>query len=147
MAEYKDAMMVALKEAMKNKDTERRNTIRQLQAAIKQVEVDEQKELNTDEELDILIKEAKKRRETIEELTNAERDTEGEEAELQVIESFLPKQMTEEEIKMLVDQVIAEVGASDIKDMGKVMGKLSAQTKGKADGKLISTLVRNALTA
>lgn len=147
MAEYKDAMMVALKEAMKNKDTERRNTIRQLQAAIKQVEVDEQKELNTDEELDILIKEAKKRRETIEELTNAERDTEGEEAELQVIESFLPKQMTEEEIKILVDQVIAEVGASDIKDMGKVMGKLSAQTKGKADGKLISTLVRNALTA
>jgi uncharacterized protein YqeY len=147
MAEYKDKMMAALKEAMKNQDSERRDTIRQLQAAIKQVEVDERKELSTDEEMDILIKEAKKRRESIEELINAERDTADEERELVIIESFLPEQMSEDEIRNLAKQAIAETGASEMRDMGKVMGKLSAQTKGKADGKLVSTIVRELLNS
>ena len=147
MAEYKDKMMVVLKEAMKNKDTGRRDTIRQLQAAIKQVEVDKRKELSTDEEMDILIKEAKKRRESIEELSNAGRDTGDEERELVIIESFLPEQMTEEDIRELAQQAIAETGASEMRDMGKVMGKLSPQTKGKADGKLVSTIVREMLNS
>lgn len=145
MADYKDKMMTALKEAMKNKDKERRDTIRQLQAAIKQVEVDEQKELTTDEELDILVKEAKKRRETIAELQEADRETADEERELEIIESFLPEQMSEEDIRALATQVIEETGASEMRDMGKVMGKLSAQTKGKADGKLVSDIVRSML--
>ena len=145
MAEYKDKMMTALKEAMKNKDKERRDTIRQLQAALKQVEVDEQKELTTDEELDILVKEAKKRRESIAELEAADRDTADEERELEIIESFLPAQMSEDEIRALAKQTIAEVGATEMRDMGKVMGKLSAETKGKADGKLVSTIVREML--
>lgn len=145
MADYKDKMMAALKEAMKNQDKERRDTIRQLQAAIKQVEVDEQKELTTDDELDILVKEAKKRRETIAELQNADRETADEERELEIIESFLPEQMSEEDIRALATQVIEETGASEMRDMGKVMGKLSAQTKGKADGKLVSDIVRSML--
>lgn len=147
MAEYKDKMMSALKEAMKNKDSERRDTIRQLQAAIKQIEVDERKELSTEEEMDVLIKEAKKRRESIEELKNAGRETDAEEAELVIIESFLPEQMSEDEVRDLAKQAIAETGASEMRDMGKVMGKLSAQTKGKADGKLVSTIVREMLSA
>lgn len=147
MAEYKVKMMSALKDAMKNKDNERRDTIRQLQAAIKQIEVDEQKELSTDEEMDVLIKEAKKRRETIEELKKAERDIADEERELVIIESFLPEQMSEEEIRDLVKQAVAETGATEMRDMGKVMGKLSAQTKGKADGKLVSTIVRELLNS
>ncbi len=147
MAEYKVKMMSALKDAMKNKDNERRDTIRQLQAAIKQIEVDEQKELSTDEEMDVLIKEAKKRRETIEELKKAERDIADEERELVIIESFLPEQMSEEEIRDLAKQAVAETGATEMRDMGKVMGKLSAQTKGKADGKLVSTIVRELLTS
>ncbi|MEL6526413.1 MAG: GatB/YqeY domain-containing protein [Chloroflexota bacterium] len=145
MAEYKDKMMAALKDAMKNKDKERRDTIRQLQAALKQVEVDEQKELTTDEELDILVKEAKKRRESIAELESADRDTADEERELEIIESFLPAQMSEEEIRALAKQTIEAVGATEMRDMGKVMGKLSAETKGKADGKLVSTIVREML--
>lgn len=147
MAEYKVKMMSALKDAMKNKDNERRDTIRQLQAAIKQIEVDEQKELSTDEEMDVLIKEAKKRRETIEELKKAERDIADEERELVIIESFLPEQMSEEEIRDLAKQAVAETGATEMRDMGKVMGKLSAQTKGKADGKLVSTIVRELLNS
>ncbi len=147
MAEYKVKMMSALKDAMKNKDNERRDTIRQLQAAIKQIEVDEQKELSTEEEMEVLIKEAKKRRETIEELKQAERDTADEERELVIIESFLPEQMSEDEIRELAKQVVDETGATEMRDMGKVMGKLSAQTKGKADGKLVSTIVRELLTS
>ncbi len=147
MAEYKDKMMTAVKEAMKSKDKERRDIIRQLQAAIKQVEVDKRKELSTDEEMDILIKEAKKRRESIEELSKAGRDTGDEERELVVIESFLPEQMSEDEIRKLAKQAIEETGASEMRDMGKVMGKLSAQTKGKADGKLVSTIVREMLNS
>lgn len=146
MAEYKEKLMSALKAAMKNKDTERRDTIRQLQAAIKQVEVDTRKDLSSDAEMDILIKEAKKRRESIEELTNAGRDTTDKEFELVIIESFLPAQMSEDEIRELAQQVIAETGATEMRDMGKVMGKLSAQTKGKADGKLVSGIVRDLLS-
>lgn len=147
MAEYKDKLMVAVKEAMKNKDKDRRNTIRQLQAAIKQIEIDDRKELSTDEEMDVLIKEAKKRRESIEELSKAGRETAEEEKELLIIESFLPEQMSEDEIRELAKQAIEETGASEMRDMGKVMGKLSAQTKGKADGKLVSTIVREMLTS
>lgn len=147
MAEYKVKMMSALKDAMKNKDNERRDTIRQLQAAIKQIEVDERKELSTEEEMEVLIKEAKKRRETIEELKQADRDTADEERELVIIESFLPEQMSEDEIRELAKQVVDETGATEMRDMGKVMGKLSAQTKGKADGKLVSTIVRELLTS
>lgn len=145
MAQYKDKVNEALKEAMKNKDNNLRDTIRLLQAAFKQVEVDTRKELTEDAEMDILLKEAKKRRESIEELTNAGRDTSEEVYELGVIESFLPKQMSEEEIRALVKEAIAETGATTQKDMGKVMGKLNPQTKGKADGKLVSQIVKEAL--
>jgi uncharacterized protein YqeY len=145
MAQYKEKINEALKEAMKSKDNALRDTIRLLQAAFKQVEVDTRKELTEDGEMDILLKEAKKRRESIEELAKAGRDTGEEVYELGVIESFLPKQMSEDEIRALVTAAIAETGATTQKDMGKVMGKLNPQTKGKADGKLVSQIVKEAL--
>jgi uncharacterized protein YqeY len=145
MAQYKEKINEALKEAMKSKDNALRDTIRLLQAAFKQVEVDTRKDLTEDGEMDILLKEAKKRRESIEELAKAGRDTGEEVYELGVIESFLPKQMSEDEIRELVKAAIAETGATTQKDMGKVMGKLNPQTKGKADGKLVSQIVKEAL--
>ena len=145
MAQYKDKIGEALKEAMKSKDNALRDTIRLLQAAFKQVEVDTRKDLTEEGEMDILLKEAKKRRESIEELSKAGRDTAEEVYELGVIESFLPKQMSEDEIRALVKVAIAETGAATQKDMGKVMGKLNPQTKGKADGKLVSHIVKEAL--
>lgn len=161
MADYKDKMMAAVKEAMKSKDKERRDVIRQLQAAIKQVEIDKRTQLSkkgkleagqevvlsTEEEMEVLIKETKKLRESIDELTKAGREATDEERELVIVESFLPEQMSEEEIRELVTKAIAETGASEIRDMGKVMGKLSPQTKGKADGKLVSTIVREILNS
>jgi hypothetical protein len=146
MAEYKDKLMAAVKDAMKSKDNQRRDAIRVLQAAFKQVEVDTRKELSADEELDILTKEAKKRRESIDELEKAGRDAGEEQYELDLIHEFLPRQMSEDEIRELVKQAIAETGAKEQKDMGRVMGKISPLTKGKADGKLVSTIVLELLT-
>jgi uncharacterized protein len=146
MADYKDKLMIAVKEAMKSKDKQRRDTIRLLQAAFKQVEVDTRKELSTEQELDILTKEVKKRRESIEELEKAGRDSSEEQYELDLIYEFLPVQMSEEEIRELAKQAIEETGAKEQRDMGRVMGKLAPQTKGKADGKLVSTIVREMLT-
>lgn len=146
MAEYKDKLTAELKEAMKNKDNQRRDTIRLLQAAFKQVEVDTRKELSAEDELDILTKEAKKRRESIDELVTAGRDAGDEQFELDLIGEFLPEQMSEEKIRELAKLAIAETGAKEQKDMGRVMGKLVPQTKGKADGKLVSNIVRELLT-
>ncbi|QPC84875.1 GatB/YqeY domain-containing protein [Phototrophicus methaneseepsis] len=144
----KEQLTVALKEAMRNKETERRNVIRLLQSAIKQVEVDEQHELSDEEVTDVLQKEAKKRRESIEELQSAGREEQAaaEAFELEVIMDFLPKQMTREEIEVMAKEAIAETGASSPKEMGKVMGIMSPKTKGRADGKMVSTVVRELLS-
>lgn len=149
MAEYADKVMVELKQAMRAKDSERRNAIRLIQAAFKQVAIDEQKDLTTEDELTILEKEAKKRRESIKELTDAGRpeDAEAEQFELDIIMGFLPEQMEEDEIVVLVDEAIAETGASEMRDMGKVMGILVPKTKGRADASLVSKLVRDKLNS
>lgn len=148
MAEYKDKLMSALKDAMRAKDTQKRDTLRLLQAAIKQVEIDEQKDLNTEEEMEVLIKEAKKRRESIDELENAGRGDEAsdERYELELITSFLPEQMSREEVEALAKDAIEQTGATEQKDMGRVMGVLAPKTKGRADGKMVSTIVRELLT-
>jgi len=140
----KDQLNAALKEAMKAKDSRRRDVIRLLQSAVKQVEIDERRELSPDDVISVLQKEAKKRRESIDELQKAGRaeQAEQEEYEVTVIEDFLPTQMTDEEITKLAQQAIDQVGAQSPKDMGKVMGVLSAQTKGRADGKRVSEIVR-----
>ena len=146
MSAVKEAMNNAIKEAMKNKDNERRDALRLLSAAIKQIEVDSRHELSDEESVDVLQKEAKKRRESIEEMTRIGRDTASEEYELRVIEEFLPRQLSREEIEALVRDAIASTGATTAKEMGKVMGILSPQTKGRADGKLVSTIVRELLS-
>jgi uncharacterized protein len=143
----KEKINAALKDAMKNKDNDRRDVIRLLTSAIKQVEIDSQKDVTDEQTTDILIKEAKKRRETITELNAANRPEQAqkEEYELSVIEEFLPKQLTQEEIVQLIKDAIASSGATSGKEMGKVMGILQPQTKGRADGKLVSQLVKELL--
>ena len=147
MAEYNDKLSDALKEAMKNKDNQRRDTIRLLQSAFKQVVVDTRKDLTTEQEFDILQKEGKKRKESIAELQKAGRETAEEEYELALIESFLPQMMSRDEIETLAKEAIATTGASTQKDMGKVMGKLMGQTKGKADSSLVSQVVKELLSS
>lgn len=146
MSSVKDALNNAVKEAMKNKDAQRRDALRLLTSAVKQVEVDTRRELSDEEIVDVLQKEVKKRRESIEELTRAGRDASAEQYEVGLLEEFLPRQLSREEIEALVREAIAASGASSAKEMGKVMGLLTPQTKGRADGKLVSTIVREMLS-
>lgn len=145
----KAKLQAALKEAMTNKDAFRRDTLRLMMSAIKQVEVDERKELSADEVVAVLQKEAKKRRESIDEMEKAGRVAlaENEKHELTLIEEFLPKQLSREEVAALARDAIAQSGAASAKDMGKVMGVLMPKVKGLADGKLVNDVVRELLSS
>ena len=118
-----------------------------VQAAIKQVEIDDRVTLDDAAVEQVLTKQAKQRRESIAEYTKAGRDdlVEQEQYELEIIEAYLPQMMSREEIEVLVKQAIADTGATSSKDMGKVMGKLMPQVKGKADGRLVNEVVRDLL--
>jgi hypothetical protein len=148
MTHPKETIAAAIKEAMKDKNNERRDALRLLQAAIKQVEIDTRQELTPEAVLDILQKEAKKRRESIGELTKAGRTEHvaAEQFELALIEEFLPKQLSQAEIEAIIQAAIASTGATSPKEMGKVMSVVTPQTKGLADGKLVSDLVKTLLS-
>ena len=148
MQELKQALQGALKDAMRAKDSERRNAIRLLQSAIKQVEIDSRTSLDDDGVLNILRKEAKKRRETIAELEGAGRsqDAANERFELAVTEEFLPRQLSSDELRPIVQQAIHEAGATSMKEMGSVMKAVMPQVQGLADGREVSALVREMLS-
>lgn len=148
MANLKQELQNALKVAMKAKDRERRDAIRLLQSAIKQAEVDGRAELDDDAVLTILRREAKKRRETIAELESAGRsvDAAAERYELAVTEEFLPRQLTGDELKPIVRDAIAEVGATSMKEMGQVMRVVMPRVRGLADGNAVNALVRELLS-
>ena len=133
--------------AMREGDTDKRDTLRMLLAAVKQVEVDEQKELDDAGVQSVLSKQAKQRRESIADYEKADRPemAANEKMELGIIEAYLPQMMGRDEIKALVAAVIAELGDVDMKGMGQVMGKLMPQVKGKADGRLVNEVVRELL--
>jgi uncharacterized protein YqeY len=147
MTDPKAFLSDALKEAMKNKDNATRDVIRLLQSAVKQVEVDSRKEVTSEEVMDILQKEAKKRRESIAEYEKGNRQdlADEEKAELVIIEKFLPKQLTADELRDVVRGVISETGATSAKDLNKVMPAVMAKVKGLADGKLVSQIVKELL--
>lgn len=146
MANTKDELKDALKQAMRDKDAQRRDVLRQLTSAIKQVEIDDQKELDEAETIAVLNKQAKQRRESIDELSDAGRDIAQEAYELALIQEFLPEQLSPEKIREMASAIIAETGAESPKDMGKVMGKLQPQVKGRADGKEVASIVRELLS-
>jgi len=147
MKNLKHELQNALKIAMKAKNRERRDAIRLLQSAIKQAEIDGRSELDDDAILDILRREAKKRRETISELERAGRseDADSERFELAVTEAFLPRQLSSDELKPIVQGAIAEVGATSLKEMGQVMRAVMPKVRGLADGKAVNAIVRELL--
>ena len=147
MQDPKAELQNALKDAMRKKDAQRRDALRLLTSAIKQEEVDQRKDLTAVEVTAILQKEAKKRRESIEELQKARRDEQAaqEQAELDIIEEFLPKQLGDDELRMIVSEVVAEVGATSMKEMGQVMQAVMPKIQGQADGKAVNNIVREFL--
>jgi uncharacterized protein len=144
MEDPKASLQSALKEAMVNKNNTRRDVIRMALTAVKQVEVDERKELSAEEVSAILQKEAKTRRESIDEKRKNGRNdlAEQESVELRILEEFLPKQLSREEITVLAQEAINKSGATSAKEMGKVMAELMPKVKGLADGKLVNEVVK-----
>jgi len=134
---------------MRAKNKERLATLRLIQAAIKQKEIDERIELDDAQTLAILDKMAKQLRDSIDQFKSAGRDdlVTKESAELEVVQSFLPQQLSEDEIKTLVDKAISDTGASGMADMGKLMGVLKPQLQGRADMGKVSGLVKQALNS
>lgn len=145
----KEQLRLDTADAMRSGDNEKRDTLRFLLAAIKQVEIDQKKELNDEEVLAVLNKQAKQRRESIADYEAAGREdlVFEEQAQLVLIEAYLPSQMTREEVVELATNAIAEVGAEGPQDTGKVMGRLMPQVKGIADGRMVNEVVRGLLQA
>jgi len=143
----KERLKEDMKAALKAKDKEKLSVIRMLQALIKNAEIDKRGELTDEEIVSLLMKYAKQRRESIELYEKGGRQdlVEKERMELQIVESYLPKQMSEEEIRELVKKVIEEVGATSPKDMGKVMQAVMPKVKGRADGSVVNKIVRELL--
>ncbi|MCP4425608.1 MAG: GatB/YqeY domain-containing protein [Chloroflexi bacterium] len=144
----KEQLRNDMADAMRSGDAGTRNTLRMLLAAIKQVEVDDQAELDDKGVQSVLTKQAKQRRESIADYEKANRPemAANEKMELTVIENYLPKMMGRDEIKAITADVIAGLGDVDMKAMGQVMGKLMPQVKGKADGRLVNEVVRELLS-
>ncbi|MEO0469630.1 MAG: GatB/YqeY domain-containing protein [Bacteroidota bacterium] len=139
-----------IKTAMKAKDQASLRALRAIKSAILLAETAEGREgdLSADEEMKLLIKQAKQRRDSANQYRENGRDdlAQTETEELEVIEHYLPKQLSEEEIAAEVKAIIDQVGASSMKDMGKVMGMATKKMAGKADGKVISKLVKDILS-
>ena len=139
----------AQKDAMRAKEKVRLGTIRMALAAVKQLEIDGQKTLNDEEVLAVLTKMVKQRRDAISQFESAGRTdlAEVEYAEINVLEDFLPQQLSEEEIASLVAEAVEASGAASMQDMGKVMGILKPKIQGRADMGKVSQLVKANLTA
>jgi uncharacterized protein YqeY len=140
----KERILQDVKDAMRAKDKPRLATIRLITAEIKQREVDERIELDDTQVLVVLDKMCKQRRESISQFEQAGRDdlAAQEKAELQLIQQYLPEQLTETEINELIDAAMQATGASSMKDMGKVMGQLKPKLQGRADMGAVSALIK-----
>jgi uncharacterized protein len=136
-----------LKEAMKERDAPRRDALRLILNALRAAEKELQRPLHDEEELQVLQRERKRRQEAIEAFRAGGRDeqAQAEEAELDVLEEFMPEPLSDDELERIVDDVIAEVGATSLRDLGRVMADVMPQVAGRADGSVVSQLVREKL--
>ncbi len=145
----KERLTEDMKQAMKEKEVGkfRLSVIRMVRANIKNVEIDRKQELSEDEVLDVLAREVKMRRDSMEEFKKANRLdlVESLEQEIAILMGYLPEQLTEAEVRTLVESAVAETQAVSPKEMGKVMAVLMPKVKGRADGKLVNTIVREML--
>ena len=133
--------------AMKERDNVRRDALRLILSSLRSAEKELQRALSDEESLQVLQRERKKRVEAMEAFDAAGREEQAdrEEFELDVIEEFMPDQLSEDELEEIVDDVIAEVGATSIRDLGRVMADAMPRVSGRADGSVVSQLVREKL--
>jgi uncharacterized protein YqeY len=142
-----DRLNEDMKQAMKSQDKFKLSVIRMVRSTIKNSEIDLKRALDDNEVLDVLTREIKQRKDSLQEFAKAGREdlAENLRAELVILAEYMPQQLSEEEVKAIVQQTIQQIGASSKADMGKVMTALMPQVKGRADGKLINQLVQQLL--
>lgn len=140
----KEILNKDIKSAMKAKDKETLAVLRMIKTAVQAAEIDKKEELNAEEELTILAREAKQRRESLAEFVKAGRDelVAKTEAEIEIVERYLPKQLSVEEVKEVIATVAEKIGATTQKEFGKLMGAVMQELKGKADGNVIKEQVK-----
>jgi hypothetical protein len=152
MSKLKDRLTSDLKNAMRAKDAVRLRTIRSIRAALLQREIDERQggkaELSEAQELEVLQKQAKQRNDSIEQFRSADRSdlVSKEQEELEIIKKYLPEPLSDLEIKAIILEVVERTGAVGMSDIGKVMGQVMPQVKGKADGRIVQKMVRDLLS-
>ncbi len=144
----KETLMDDLKIAMKEKDVIRKNTVQMVRSAVLQFEKDNKTELSDEGVIEVIAKELKRRRDVLPEYEKSGRDDliADINREIEILLAYLPKQLTKEELEVIVAEAIAEVGATSMKDMGKIMGAVMPKTKGRADGKMINEIVKAKLS-
>ncbi len=147
MSEIKETVLADIKACMKSGDKSRLGVLRLISSAVKQREVDERVDTDDTAMITILDKMAKQRRESIEQFNAAGRTdlADAEVAELEIIKTYLPEQLSEAEINELIEKTVADTGASSIRDMGKVMGVLKPELQGRADMSAVSGLIKSRL--
>lgn len=144
----KEKLMADLKLAMKNKDVVRKNTVQMVRSAILQYEKDNKAELDDGGVIDVIAKELKQRRDSLPDFEKSGRDdlVANLKQEMDVLMEYLPEQLSEEELAAVIKAAIEKTGASSIKDMGKIMGIVTAETKGRADAKVIGAMAKKMLS-
>ncbi len=142
-----EKLMADLKESMKNKDSIKKSVVTLIRAAVKQKEVDDRVTLTDDDIQDIISKQLKQRKDALVDFERAGRQDLVDETnqEIEIIASYLPQQLTDEELETIVADAIKEINAQSMKDMGKIMGIVNEVAKGRADGKRISDLTKKLL--
>jgi uncharacterized protein YqeY len=142
-----DRLNEDMKQAMRGQEKFRLSVIRMVRSSIKNVEIDLRRSLEDNEVLDILNRELKQRKDSLQDFEKAGRDdlVEALKVEIEIIAEYMPTQLTEDEITVIVKQTIQETGASTKADMGKVMGALMPKVKGRSDGKLVNQIVQQLL--
>jgi hypothetical protein len=140
-------MEADLTAAMKERDSDRRDALRLILSSLRSAEKELQRPLHDDEELQVLQRERKRRLESAEAFRAAGREeqAQSEEAELAVLEEFMPEPLSEDDLERIVDDAIAEVGATSMRDLGRVMADVMPQIAGRADGSAVSQIVREKL--
>lgn len=148
ISSLKEKLLEDMKSAMKNKEKEKLSVIRMARAAIKNVEIDKRKDLDDIETVEVISKEVKQRKESIKEYERVgkEKVVEDLKKEIEYLEKYLPEQLTRGDLEDLVNKVIKKVGATSLADMGKVMGVIMPEIRGRADGSEVNVIVREKLS-
>jgi len=144
----KEKLQQEMKEALKSGDSQKRTLLGMVLSAVKNKEIEKRSELTDEDVIGVISSEIKKRKDAVDQFEKGGRPelAEGERKEAEILMTYMPEQMSEEDIRNEIKKTITETGAKDVKEMGKVIGAVIAKIKGKADGQIVSRIVKEELT-